>query len=389
MSNIIVGDIFLKIIEEVASASQTDFEENGVNQQTLLELQQTWQSKLSSRNVAQMPWDPKPAPPPPANLATPSSQNGTPMGSYAPQNQMQADGQPQIKREPGAEGAYNGGQNPSQGYAQAMNPALAQQRAASLLQQQFGSQANASLGAMQQRGIALPGQQKPQPQGNLQLPGQNGQNGQNQQAMQQQYAQQMKQQTASQQTRIKTEDGQSDHKPYQQNGLSYAQTDGSGDAMDDWRALLAATRALSSEQIANNDRLMRDHVAESSRALENGLMLPLSQQKSTPKTRKTHARRAAPRVVQGGADGLYTIPQLDGEFDDDEDDENAINSDLDDDDDDAANAEEDDEDIDSMLCTYDKVQRVKNKWKCTLKDGVLSANGREYLFHKAQGEFEW
>ena len=30
----------MKIIEEVVSASQTDFEENGVNQQTLVELQQ-------------------------------------------------------------------------------------------------------------------------------------------------------------------------------------------------------------------------------------------------------------------------------------------------------------------------------------------------------------
>ena len=27
--------------------------------------------------------------------------------------------------------------------------------------------------------------------------------------------------------------------------------------------------------------------------------------------------------------------------------------------------------------------------KCILKDGVLTANGREYVFHKAQGEFEW
>lgn len=27
--------------------------------------------------------------------------------------------------------------------------------------------------------------------------------------------------------------------------------------------------------------------------------------------------------------------------------------------------------------------------KCTLKDGVLTVNGKEYVFHKAQGEFEW
>ena len=48
---------------------------------------------------------------------------------------------------------------------------------------------------------------------------------------------------------------------------------------------------------------------------------------------------------------------------DEEVDEDAINSDLDDPDDDQ---EEDDDDDDSMghimLCMYDKVQRVKNKW---------------------------
>ncbi|PCD46092.1 hypothetical protein AU210_001505 [Fusarium oxysporum f. sp. radicis-cucumerinum] len=34
-------------------------------------------------------------------------------------------------------------------------------------------------------------------------------------------------------------------------------------------------------------------------------------------------------------------------------------------------------------------RRVKNKWKCTLKDGVLTVNGKEYVFHKATGEYEW
>ncbi|KEQ79366.1 hypothetical protein M438DRAFT_328121 [Aureobasidium pullulans EXF-150] len=40
MSNIITGEIYEKIIQEVISASQNDFEENGVQQQTLMELQQ-------------------------------------------------------------------------------------------------------------------------------------------------------------------------------------------------------------------------------------------------------------------------------------------------------------------------------------------------------------
>lgn len=32
-----------------------------------------------------------------------------------------------------------------------------------------------------------------------------------------------------------------------------------------------------------------------------------------------------------------------------------------------------------------QVQRVKNKWKVTLKDGLVSVNGKEYLFAKCTG----
>lgn len=73
-------------------------------------------------------------------------------------------------------------------------------------------------------------------------------------------------------------------------------------------------------------------------------------------------------------------------------DDEAITSDLDDSDDDALRAEGDDEvdgDVQTVLCLYDKVQRTKNKWKCVLKDGVVSVNGRDFAFNKANGEFEW
>lgn len=86
--------------------------------------------------------------------------------------------------------------------------------------------------------------------------------------------------------------------------------------------------------------------------------------------------------------------QVDGA--DDFDDENTyndsddINSDLDDD---VESDKEDDEDGQDegqiMLCLYDKVQRVKNKWKSTLKEGVANINGRDYVFQKANGESEW
>lgn len=69
----------------------------------------------------------------------------------------------------------------------------------------------------------------------------------------------------------------------------------------------------------------------------------------------------------------------------------AINSDLDDSDE--GEDEEADEgtthDADIVFCTYDKVARVKNKWKCILKDGMVHVNGKDYLFSKCTGEFEW
>jgi len=96
--------------------------------------------------------------------------------------------------------------------------------------------------------------------------------------------------------------------------------------------------------------------------------MPLDSHRPSPAKRTVAQREAAssslPRA-QGDAAG------------DDEEDEDAINSDLDDPDElDGAN-EGDDDVTNVMLCTYDKVQRVKNKWKCTLKDGVLKVDGAE------------
>lgn len=77
-------------------------------------------------------------------------------------------------------------------------------------------------------------------------------------------------------------------------------------------------------------------------------------------------------------------------------DEDEINSDLDDDDD------EDDKDADAegydesgtmdenvVLCQYEKVNRTRNKWRCVFKSGIIHVNGNDYVFSKANGEFEW
>ncbi|KAK7005752.1 transcription factor IIA alpha beta subunit [Favolaschia claudopus] len=122
----------------------------------------------------------------------------------------------------------------------------------------------------------------------------------------------------------------------------------------------------------------------------------------------------------GPQPGRPTIPQVDGPSDDSDDsatpppasyaprashpslpqpqasssaapaDSEAINSDLDD-------SDTEDEDLedgagantDIVFCTYDKVARVKSKWKCILKDGMIHANGKDYLFSRCTGEFDW
>lgn len=95
---------------------------------------------------------------------------------------------------------------------------------------------------------------------------------------------------------------------------------------------------------------------------------------------------------------IKKLNQADGndDEDDDEDDDDIfndsddINSDLDDG---LESEKSDDEDGDQegqiMLCLYDKVQRVKNKWKSNLKEGVANIDGRDYVFQKATGESEW
>ncbi|KXT17263.1 hypothetical protein AC579_5808 [Pseudocercospora musae] len=413
MTNNLVGDVYAKIIEEVVAASSTDFEENGVVGTTLQELQQEWQAKLSARGVAAMPWDPKPQPAAqsaPASVSIPSSNvNGLPVSSSYPSNPYAASATAKdangtrIKAEPASDHQYHGLPN-GNGYQQngvvaPMNTQGGSARAQQLLQQQFGSAANPSVSAMQRGGLALPGQQS-KPQG-LQLPpGSPAQQQFQQQQAQAMHQQQQRLQQQQAQPRIKVENDspqlQQGSFNQQGQGTNYSQTDGADEDMDQWRAVLAERRALHGQQGQQADRMMRDYIMQLSEDLSNGLMVPLDQHPS----KKEKKRRAAPRSTTVSSSALPpAIPQLDGDADEDdekpdvkdEDDENAINSDLDDSDDDGAGVMGDDEDElgDTILCTYDKVQRVKNKWKCTLKDGVMSVNGKEWVFHKGMGEFEW
>lgn len=307
-----------------------------------------------------------------------------------------------MKAEPGTEQQWQQGMPNGYPQASAPPPQGGLARAQQLVQQYGGQTSNGSPNPMQQRGgLALPGQQ-PRPQG-LQLPGQQ----QSMPPVQQQYSQQQQQQMLQQRQQLQQQQTAPNIKvennlpatgypqqsqppqPPQPPNPSYSQTDGADDAMEQWQTMLAQRRAAGAEIMQQADHMMRNQVMDASADLRSGLMVPLDEQPTRHNKRKV-------RTMNGGADSA--VPQLDGDVDDeddkdvkDEDDENAINSDLDDSDDDGqGNMGDDDDDLgDSILCTYDKVQRVKNKWKCTLKDGVMSVGGKEYVFHKGTGEYEW
>ena len=191
----------------------------------------------------------------------------------------------------------------------------------------------------------------------------------------------------------------------QRTAVNNAQTDGASD----WDAMVARRRAeaLSSESgTYHADMSIRQQVEQMGREMEGGgLMRPLSEH---PRPHVQKRRRVLPQGNSGTPNSnlpqtdspsdLYAaqldvpkIPQMDGPNDDEDDgdkppvkdeelDEDAINSDLDDPDDNAVDETGDDgNEGEVMLCTYDKVARVKNKWKCTLKDGVLTTGGKEYV----------
>lgn len=74
-----------------------------------------------------------------------------------------------------------------------------------------------------------------------------------------------------------------------------------------------------------------------------------------------------------------------------DDDEPPLNEDDDDDDDldDFEQGEEEPHTQHLVLAQFDKVTRTKSRWKCTLKDGIMHLNGRDILFNKANGEFDF
>ncbi|KAK3396407.1 transcription factor IIA, alpha/beta subunit [Sordaria brevicollis] len=412
MSNNTVGTVYEHIINEVINAVRVDFEENGVDDSVLEELKKGWQHKLSQLNVAQFPWDPKPEAPPPAQTAqnaaaavnaqaaavqqptanytqsTLSPQTaaqplsmpgGQPNGNgIAIKTEPALPNEPAIKQEPGTMQPM---MHPAYPGNNAARGGMAAQRAAQAIASRYGPQAQASINAIHQQ-TQIPGQ-APQQQPQQQQQQQQQQQVPNpHQQYQQNMAAQMQQRMAQQQ-----QPGQQPQQqpPNQQNGLGGAQVDGPSDGFDGVLMRRDANGNPVEMGRVEIDNLLHAQLLERAKQREGGgLMLPL---KEATKNRSHGTTAATKRSrVRGGPS------QLDGNDDDDDDefDEDAINSDLDDPEDERDDDDEEDEASGwIMLCLYDKVQRVKNKWKCTLKDGVLTVNGKEYVFHKANGEYEW
>ncbi|KAM0329355.1 hypothetical protein ACHAQA_004661 [Verticillium albo-atrum] len=418
MSNNVVGNLYQQVIEDVINASRVDFEEGGVEDGVLEELKRGWQQKLTQLEVASFPWDPKPEPPQPAQAQQAPPQAAPPPPQAQQQQHLQHQQQqqqqtqqqqhhyqqqqqpvqhvqaqyahtqatmspqpnavgislptggainhdpnvknePYIKQEPGSQ---SGAPNMHAGGG------LAQARAMQHISARYGNDASSAINAGAQQPQGQPA--LPQMHQNQARPGQPQQ--------QQQYA------LPGQQQQQQQPGGPA------LPGFKNSQTDGPGDEVDDYdeiqAVLMQRDKAGTLHELGRVeiDSLLHQQFLARAKAMEGGgLMLPLKEATKT-QTAASSSRKGKERAG---------VAQFDGE--DDEDgpviaDEDAINSDLDDSDDEKDDDEVDDEGLGHiMLCMYDKVQRVKNKWKCVLKDGVLTVNGKEYVFHKATGEYEW
>lgn len=308
----------------------------------------------------------------PSNVPRPGQGplNGAPPSSTT----LPSNGTPRIKTEPGYDvpGFQSNGIPPNYGNN------IARERAAQNLQQKFGG---AAIGQITQLQNPAAQQQRSPMSMNVQ---QSAQMNEQQRAMQAEF---QRRQAADNYQKLQ----QAQQRPVTAN----AQTDGA----DEWNDYVTQRRSEASANpgaVGQIDLTIRERVNQANRAMEGGgLMMPLAEQPKQPQSKKRRVVASAGSLAAAQMSDSNRVPkisQLDGGDDEEDqdsklgvkdelfedDDEDAINSDLDDPDDNAIEDEQEEgRPSQIMLCTYDKVQRVKNKWKCTLRDGVLNTNGKE------------
>jgi transcription initiation factor TFIIA large subunit len=301
---------------------------------------------MSNLRVATLPWDPQPVQPPASAPTLPSNAKSEASKASAPAQNGNASAarvkteqraEFPVKQEPIEDDLRYPPTNGGYGTNTNINP-IAHHRAALHLQQQFGSQATASIQAaglsQPGRGVVLPGQQQQQqrPQ-HIQLP------------------------------------GQAQHSPQQyshQNSLGSSQTDGADDAGEVWQNIIAERHATDGERTVV-DGMLRRQLEESMALTDSGLMVPLKERVRHRKIQMSGVAQTEASSSGALQSSPATHPAAIGQFDGPDsirdDDEDAINSDLDDSEDELNGEQvEDDGPLgETILCTYDKVQRVKNK----------------------------
>ncbi|CAE6424152.1 unnamed protein product [Rhizoctonia solani] len=330
MSNRIVPQVYRAIIDEVMANIKGEFEEFGVDDDVLAQLQNKWETKVVASNVAQFE-PPAPTSPPARH---PPIHPTHPHPPPPPQPQYHPHHPPHPSHPSLLQYPYQP-YPPPPGYPYAYPPPPPQ-----------GYQLP-PLAPPPQPQLQPPPQPQPQPQ--LQPP---------------------PQPAPAPSPRVKTEeDDVPRHGTFAPGGVQLTrvpQVDGeaSGEkaGTDGWDELVEVPRA---KKFSPLEEYMKT------------LAMPQAGPSRIPQ-------------VDGSSDGDPASPPL--QTLDDGRGTEEIGSDLDDSDDSDADDVENEgagEAGDYVFCTYDKVQRVKNKWKCVLKDGMIHVNGKDYLFMKCNGEFEW
>lgn len=100
----------------------------------------------------------------------------------------------------------------------------------------------------------------------------------------------------------------------------------------------------------------------------------VSDEEGQASARESGLGESVPPVELGGGASSASLDDLNSEDDDEEVKEHDT---------------EEEETDNFIICQYEKIARTKNKYRATLKDGIMSLNGKEYMFQRAAGEYDW
>ncbi|GKV08063.1 hypothetical protein SLEP1_g19749 [Rubroshorea leprosula] len=195
---------------------------------------------------------------------------------------------------------------------------------------------------------------------------------------------------------------------YRNGGYNIPQQDGAGDAMSEVNSVQVSQRSYvlgKGDSVATADTEKLSQLARSTSKipqLDGPIPDPFEDMLSTPNVSIILFQIQWIYNYQGVVNEDYNIvntpapdvpaatpaPVVQHDAADDDDDDDPLNENDDDDFDDADHGEE----LNTqhlVLAQFDKVTRTKNRWKCTLKDGIVHINNKDILFNKASGDFDF